>query len=100
MDRWGLQALLFSHTSCPPHERVAEACYLNRGSTNEYNRGHWRQACALHGDPPMSHSVRLAVGLAVAFLAWTGPVVADPPGLTTLAIGAAAPDFTLPGVDG
>jgi peroxiredoxin len=36
----------------------------------------------------------------VAFLAGAGAAAADPPGLQTLAIGAAAPDFTLPGVDG
>jgi peroxiredoxin len=48
----------------------------------------------------MFHSVRLAAGVAAAFFAWTGAPAADPAGLTTLAIGAAAPDFTLPGVDG
>jgi peroxiredoxin len=48
----------------------------------------------------MSRSVRLAFGVAVAFLAWAGAASADPPGLQTLAIGAAAPDFSLPGVDG
>jgi peroxiredoxin len=47
----------------------------------------------------MFHSVRLAAGVAAAFFAWTGAPAADPAGLTTLAIGAAAPDFTLPGVD-
>src|SRR3954447_8399474 len=35
-----------------------------------------------------------------ALLLWTGGAVADPPGLTTLPIGAQAPDFRLPGVDG
>jgi peroxiredoxin len=48
----------------------------------------------------MSRCVRLAVCVAVAFLAGAGAATADPPGLQTLAIGAAAPDFTLPGVDG
>src|SRR5271170_3789466 len=32
--------------------------------------------------------------------ALTGSAVADPPGLHTLPIGSAAPDFQLPGVDG
>ena len=31
---------------------------------------------------------------------WTAPAPADPPGLKTLEIGASAPDFRLPGVDG
>ena len=35
-----------------------------------------------------------------ALLFWTGVAAADPPGLSTLPIGAAAPDFRLPGVDG
>ena len=35
-----------------------------------------------------------------ALMLWTGVAVADPPGLTTLPIGAEAPDFRLPGVDG
>src|SRR6202022_2229126 len=52
------------------------------------------------GDSTMSHSVRLAAGVAAAFFAWTGAPAADPAGLTTLPIGAAALDFTLPGVDG
>src|SRR6516225_5792319 len=43
---------------------------------------------------------RLAVGMAAAFLAGVGAAWADPPGLRTLPIGAAAPDFKLPGVDG
>jgi peroxiredoxin len=47
----------------------------------------------------MSRCARLAVGLAAAFLAVTGAALADPPGLRTLPIGAAAPDFKLPGVD-
>jgi peroxiredoxin len=38
--------------------------------------------------------------VAVAFLTAAGTAAADPPGLQTLAIGAAAPDFALPGVDG
>src|SRR5262245_19941206 len=48
----------------------------------------------------MSRQVRLAVAVAVAFLVWAGPAAADPPGLKTLPVGAAAPDFKLPGVDG
>src|SRR5205814_6930038 len=35
-----------------------------------------------------------------ALLLWSGVAAADPPGLTTLPIGAEAPDFRLPGVDG
>src|SRR5436305_13810380 len=35
-----------------------------------------------------------------ALLFWSGVAAADPPGLTTLPIGADAPDFRLPGVDG
>jgi peroxiredoxin len=37
---------------------------------------------------------------ALALVGPTGAAVADPPGLKTLPIGAAAPDFRLPGVDG
>src|SRR5215469_15203216 len=37
---------------------------------------------------------------AVALLFLTTAALADPPGLTTLPIGAEAPDFRLPGVDG
>jgi peroxiredoxin len=48
----------------------------------------------------MSRRVRLTIAVAVAFLAGAGPAAADPPGLKTLPIGAAAPDFKLPGVDG
>jgi peroxiredoxin len=48
----------------------------------------------------MSRCSRLAIGVAAAFLAATGAALADPPGLRTLPIGAAAPDFKLPGVDG
>ncbi|WP_165219117.1 redoxin domain-containing protein [Aquisphaera insulae] len=40
-------------------------------------------------------SLALVVSLCLA-----GPSMADPPGLATLAIGATAPDFRLPGVDG
>ncbi len=46
---------------------------------------------------------RAAVKLAMAVLAlglWAATATADPPGLTTLPIGAKAPDFRLPGVDG
>lgn len=38
--------------------------------------------------------------LALLFSASAAPVLADPPGLKTLAIGSPAPDFRLPGVDG
>lgn len=38
--------------------------------------------------------------LAALLLAVASPALADPPGLKTLPIGAAAPDFDLPGVDG
>ena len=41
--------------------------------------------------------------MTIAFLALTlttGIALADPPGLKTLPIGAEAPDFRLPGVDG
>ncbi len=48
----------------------------------------------------MCRCVRFTTCLAVAFLAAIGTAAADPPGLKTLAIGAAAPDFALPGVDG
>ena len=48
----------------------------------------------------MSRRVRIAVVAAAAFVAGAGPATADPPGLKTLPIGAAAPDFKLPGVDG
>ena len=48
----------------------------------------------------MSRRVRIAVVAAAAFFAGAGPATADPPGLKTLPIGAAAPDFKLPGVDG
>ena len=46
----------------------------------------------------MSRRVRLIAAVAAALLA--GPAPADPPGLKPLPIGAAAPDFVLPGVDG
>ncbi len=43
----------------------------------------------------------LAPALLLALIAAAGgPTQADPPGLKPLAIGSAAPDFTLPGVDG
>jgi peroxiredoxin len=42
----------------------------------------------------------LAAAAALAVAAPTRPAQADPPGLKTLAIGAKAPDFRLPGVDG
>ena len=46
---------------------------------------------------------RVTLTLLVAVLpvfALTVTAVADPPGLHTLPIGSAAPDFQLPGVDG
>jgi peroxiredoxin len=36
----------------------------------------------------------------IALMSWAGAAAADPPGLTPLPIGAEAPDFRLPGVDG
>jgi peroxiredoxin len=48
----------------------------------------------------MSRCARLAVGVAAAFLAGAGAALAYLPGLRTLPIGAAAPDFKLPCVDG
>jgi peroxiredoxin len=48
----------------------------------------------------MTRCIRLALGVAAAFLVGTGATLADPPDLRTLPIGAAAPDFKLPGVDG
>jgi peroxiredoxin len=48
----------------------------------------------------MSRCARFAVGVAVAFVIGAGAALADPPGLRTLPIGSAAPDFKLPGVDG
>jgi peroxiredoxin len=41
----------------------------------------------------------LTVALAIVLLS-AAPTTAEPPGLKTLPIGAAAPDFSLPGVDG
>jgi thiol-disulfide isomerase/thioredoxin len=43
--------------------------------------------------------MRTSLAILVSILS-AGLAVADPPGLTTLPIGASAPDFTLPGVDG
>ena len=48
----------------------------------------------------MSRCVPLALGVAATFLAGAAAAWADPPELRTLPIGAAAPDFKLPGVDG
>ncbi|HVK15502.1 MAG TPA: redoxin domain-containing protein [Fimbriiglobus sp.] len=47
----------------------------------------------------MPRCFRLASAVG-ALLAVAAPAAADPPGLKPLAIGAAAPDFKLPGVDG
>lgn len=44
-------------------------------------------------------TTRTWVALAV-LMGFVAPATAEPPGLTTLPIGAAAPDFHLPGVDG
>jgi peroxiredoxin len=48
----------------------------------------------------MSRCVRLVVGAVAIVLSGAGVAAADPPGLKTLPIGSAAPDFRLPGVDG
>jgi peroxiredoxin len=48
----------------------------------------------------MTRYVRSVVGPLAVLLAGAGAAAADPPGLKTLPIGAAAPDFRLPGVDG
>jgi peroxiredoxin len=48
----------------------------------------------------MNRTLRLAVVAALTLCFFTAQAVADPPGLKTLAIGAQAPDFHLPGVDG
>jgi peroxiredoxin len=42
----------------------------------------------------------LSVAVLVLLIAASSPIQADPPGLKTLEVGAAAPDFKLPGVDG
>src|SRR5438128_2447625 len=49
---------------------------------------------------PMNHATRIltVTSLTLAFVASVAQ--ADPPGLKTLPIGAEAPDFRLPGVDG
>ena len=44
-------------------------------------------------------AMRTSLAILVLSL-WAGLASADPPGLTTLPIGADAPDFRLPGVDG
>jgi peroxiredoxin len=48
----------------------------------------------------MTRCAQLALGVAVAFLAGDSVASADPPDVRILPIGAAAPDFKLPGVDG
>lgn len=45
-------------------------------------------------------SLRMRILSALAILISAIPVAAEPPGFRTLSIGAAAPDFKLPGVDG
>ena len=47
----------------------------------------------------ISACVKISLATLVLCLS-TGLAMADPPGLTTLPIGASAPDFQLPGVDG
>lgn len=48
----------------------------------------------------MSRIVSLSILAALVISVSAGPAAADPPGLRTLEIGAKAPDFHLPGVDG
>jgi peroxiredoxin len=48
----------------------------------------------------MTRYALLVIGIALTVLAGTGMALADPPDLRTLPIGAEAPDFKLPGVDG
>jgi peroxiredoxin len=48
----------------------------------------------------MNRPLKKIVISVLALLVLTGAAVADPPGLKTLPIGSAAPDFHLPGVDG
>jgi peroxiredoxin len=49
---------------------------------------------------PMTRACRVGLLSALALLTHAALAAADPPGLRTLPIGAAAPDFRLPGVDG
>ncbi len=48
----------------------------------------------------MNRSMRELTIAVLVLISATGAAVADPPGLKTLPIGADAPDFQLPGVDG
>lgn len=48
----------------------------------------------------MNRGMRELTIAVLALITTTGAAIADPPGLKTLPIGAAAPDFQLPGVDG
>ena len=48
----------------------------------------------------MTRRTLILATAALALSPWGGTALADPPGLKTLAIGAKAPDFSLPGVDG
>jgi peroxiredoxin len=48
----------------------------------------------------MNRSMRTSLIAALALIGPAGLAAADPPGLKTLPIGSAAPDFRLPGVDG
>jgi peroxiredoxin len=52
-------------------------------------------------EPAVNRRTALLVATTVALVSFSpGRAQADPPGLKTLAIGAQAPDFALPGVDG
>jgi peroxiredoxin len=48
----------------------------------------------------MTRCARIAISVFATLLAGAGVASADPPDLRTLPVGAAAPDFNLPGVDG
>jgi peroxiredoxin len=48
----------------------------------------------------MAHVIRTTFLCFTLLISFASRVEADPPGLTALSIGAAAPDFKLPGVDG
>src|SRR5262249_3756571 len=68
--------------------RAGEASRRERGSS-----------CVEEDKPVRRTFPRLMVALSITLL-FAVPASADPPGLKTLAIGADAPDFNLPGVDG
>src|SRR5262249_13893521 len=50
--------------------------------------------------PAMNSGMRTSLIATLAFVGSASLALADPPGLKTLPIGSAAPDFRLPGVDG